>query len=172
MLCDKGRTIETGQCRSTGIDYSCYVKACTTKIYRRYGAGQCENFIWCYNGTEYKYKCPAGTVFDEKHGKCEHLYYTCKPCGTKSWQVHCSQSITRSRSCQTKDYTFSICCFSAKHAVLRRKRKDWLTRNQDYVSEWGQHVYPRTVVSVSQHYKNPTKRVGLVQSGHHHHLIH
>ena len=29
-----------------------------------------------------------------------------------------------------------ICCFSAKHAALRSKSKDWLTRNQDNVSEW------------------------------------
>ena len=35
----------------------------------------------------------------------------------------------------------------------------------------GQNVYPQTVVSVSWHYKNPTKRVGLVQGGFHHHLI-
>jgi hypothetical protein len=30
-----------------------------------------------------------------------------------------------------------ICCFSAKHAVLKRKSKDWLARNQDNMSEWG-----------------------------------
>ena len=36
---------------------------------------------------------------------------------------------------QTKDYKIGICCFSAKHAVLRRKSKDWLGRNQDNVSE-------------------------------------
>jgi len=29
------------------------------------------------------------------------------------------------RSGQTKDYKNGICCFSAKHAALRRKRKDW-----------------------------------------------
>ena len=29
-----------------------------------------------------------------------------------------------------------ICCFSAKHAALRRKSKDWLARNHD-ISEWG-----------------------------------
>jgi hypothetical protein len=28
------------------------------------------------------------------------------------------------RSGQTKDYTIGICCFSAKHAALRRKSKD------------------------------------------------
>ena len=40
------------------------------------------------------------------------------------------------RSGQTKDYTIGICCFSAKHAALRRKSKDWLARNQNNVSEW------------------------------------
>jgi hypothetical protein len=29
-----------------------------------------------------------------------------------------------------------ICFFSAKHATLRRKGKDWLARNQNNVSEW------------------------------------
>ena len=33
------------------------------------------------------------------------------------------------RSGQTKDYEIGICCFSAKHAALRRKSKDWLARN-------------------------------------------
>jgi len=33
------------------------------------------------------------------------------------------------------------------------------------------YVYPRTVVSVSYHYKNSNKRVVLVQSRHHYHLI-
>ena len=37
---------------------------------------------------------------------------------------------------QTKDYEIGICCFFAKHAVLRRKNKDWLARNQNNVSEW------------------------------------
>ena len=41
------------------------------------------------------------------------------------------------RSGQTKDYEIGICCFSAKHATLRRKNKDWLVRNHDNVSEWG-----------------------------------
>ena len=34
---------------------------------------------------------------------------------------------------QTKDYKIGMCCFSAKHAALRRKSKDWLTRNQNNV---------------------------------------
>ena len=43
----------------------------------------------------------------------------------------------KSGSGQTKDYEIGICCFSAMHAALRRKRKDWLVRNYDNVSEWG-----------------------------------
>jgi hypothetical protein len=40
------------------------------------------------------------------------------------------------RSDQTKDYKIGICCFSAKHAALRRKSKDWLVQNQNNVFEW------------------------------------
>ena len=72
------------------------------------------------------------------------------------------------RSDQTKDYKIGISCFSAKHAALSRKSKDWLARNQNNVER---HVYPRTVVSESYHYKNPTQRVGLEQNGPHHDLI-
>ena len=39
-----------------------------------------------------------------------------------------------SRSSQTKDYKIGICCFSAQHAALGGKRKDWLARHQDNVS--------------------------------------
>jgi hypothetical protein len=38
------------------------------------------------------------------------------------------------RSDQTKDDKISICRFSTE---LKSKRKDWLARNQDHVSEWG-----------------------------------
>ena len=41
------------------------------------------------------------------------------------------------QSSQTKDFKICICCFSAKHAALRKKSKDWLVPNQDNVSEWG-----------------------------------
>ena len=40
------------------------------------------------------------------------------------------------RSGQTKDYKIGMCCFSPKHAALRRKSKDWLARNQNNVFEW------------------------------------
>ena len=42
---------------------------------------------------------------------------------------------------QTKDYKTGICCFSAKHAALRSKDKDWLAGNLDIVSEWSDTVY-------------------------------
>ena len=41
------------------------------------------------------------------------------------------------QSGQTKDYKIGICCDSPTHTALRRKSKDWLARNQDNVSEWG-----------------------------------
>ena len=41
------------------------------------------------------------------------------------------------RSGQTKDYEIGICCFSAKHALLTSKSKDWLVQNQNNVSKWG-----------------------------------
>jgi hypothetical protein len=41
------------------------------------------------------------------------------------------------RSGQTKDYKIGICCFSAAHAALRRKSKDWSAWNQNNVSDSG-----------------------------------
>jgi hypothetical protein len=40
-------------------------------------------------------------------------------------------------STQTKDYRIGICCFFSKHAALRSKSKNWVARNQNNVSEWG-----------------------------------
>ena len=37
---------------------------------------------------------------------------------------------------QTKDYKIGIYNFSAKHAALRSKSKDWLAQKQNNVSEW------------------------------------
>jgi hypothetical protein len=42
-----------------------------------------------------------------------------------------SNTHSKTRSGQSKDRKIGICCFSAKHAALRRKSKDWLARNQD-----------------------------------------
>ena len=67
------------------------------------------------------------------------------------------------RSGETKDYKIGICCFSTKYTALTRKNKDWLAQNQDNVFVWGDMSICR-LVSVSQHYKNPTKHAGLKQS--------
>ena len=53
-----------------------------------------------------------------------------------------------SRSGQTKDYEIGICCFSAKHASLRRKRKTgWLGIR--IMCPSGATCLSRSVVSVS-----------------------
>ena len=70
------------------------------------------------------------------------------------------------RTGQTKDYKIDICCFFSTHTTLRRKSKDRLARNQDSVSQWINMSIHR-LVSVSQHYKNPTMLVDLVQNKHH-----
>jgi hypothetical protein len=46
-------------------------------------------------------------------------------------------SVFEPRSCQSNDYKIGICCFSTKHAALRKKSRDWLSRNQDNVFECG-----------------------------------
>jgi hypothetical protein len=76
------------------------------------------------------------------------------------WLV-CSSVVDRGfkpRSCQSKDYKFGLRFFSAKHATLKKRGKDWLARNHGNVSEW---------IDMST---NPTKHVVLLQSGYHDHL--
>ena len=55
------------------------------------------------------------------------------------------------RSGQTKDYTIGICCFSAKHAALRRKSKDWLAPRISIMCPIGTiyGIYPSTFVPMS-----------------------
>ena len=68
------------------------------------------------------------------------------------------------RSEQTKDYKIGMCCFSAKHA-------DWLARNRDNVSEWGDMSIRGLLFQKAGTMKIQTKRVDLVHSGPHHHRI-
>jgi hypothetical protein len=75
------------------------------------------------------------------------------------------------RSGHTKDFKIGICYFSTEQAALRRKSKYWLVRNQENVSEWSDMSTRRMLFQKSSPIKNPTQRVGLVQSGSHHHLI-
>ena len=75
-----------------------------------------------------------------------------------------------SRSGQTKDYKIGICCFSAKHAVLRRKCKHCLIRNQDNVSEWSDMSIWWMLFLWASTIKIHFDLV-VVQSRHHHRLI-
>ena len=43
---------------------------------------------------------------------------------------------SETRSGQSKHYNIDLCCFIPNHTALRRKSKNWLARNQRYVSEW------------------------------------
>ena len=64
--------------------------------------------------------------------------------GVAMVSVDASSAIDRGfepRSCKIKDYTIVNCCFSAKHATLRKKSKDWLDRNQNNVFRVERHVY-------------------------------
>ena len=45
-------------------------------------------------------------------------------------RLECGRSCVLARSGQTKDYKIGICCYSVKHS-------DWLARNHENVSEWG-----------------------------------
>ena len=47
--------------------------------------------------------------------------------------VHCELV---PQSCQPKHLTNWYLHFSAKHAPLKSKNKDWLAQNQDNVSKW------------------------------------
>jgi hypothetical protein len=75
------------------------------------------------------------------------------------------------RSGQTTDYKTGICRFSAKHAALRRKSKDWLTRNQDNMSEWGNMSIRGLFFQWASTIKIQLSILGLVQKGPHHYLI-
>ena len=73
-----------------------------------------------------------------------------------------------SQSGQTNDYKIGIiCCLSDKNAALKRKSKDRLALNQDNVSEWSVCLSADCCFS-DLALTNPTKDVGLVQSGPNH----
>ena len=71
------------------------------------------------------------------------------------------------RSGLIKGYESGLYYVSAKHAALPRKQKQVGWKSQLCVI-LKQHVNLRNVVSVSKHYKNPTKCDGFVQNGNHH----
>ena len=69
------------------------------------------------------------------------------------------------RSGQTKDYKLGICCFSAKHAALTGEiaKTGWLGISIMCPSG-ATCLSADCCFSERADYKNPTKRVGLVQS--------
>jgi len=79
--------------------------------------------------------------------------------------------VFETRSGQTKDNTVGMCCFSAKHAVLRIKNKHRLALNQENVSDWSDISIRVLFFQFASTIANPTKLVGLAKSGPHHHLI-
>ena len=70
--------------------------------------------------------------------------------------------VFETQSAKIKNYKCGMYCFSAKYVALKSKNEDWLAWNRDNVSEW------RDMSTTIK--KNQTKRVGLVQSRHHHHV--
>ena len=56
-------------------------------------------------------------------------------------RVECGRSGIEPLSWRTKDHEiYTNCCFSSKHATIRNKNKDWMTRNN--VSEWSNKSTP------------------------------
>ena len=67
--------------------------------------------------------------------------------------------------------SIGICWFSAKHAALRSKSKDWLARNQDNVSEWCDMSIQGLLFHWASTIKILTRFVDLVQSWYHHFIV-
>ena len=69
-----------------------------------------------------------------------YIFFSINRIGRVMVSVLASSAVDRGfepRSGQTKDNKIGICCFSAKHTVIRRKSTDWLALNPNSVSEWG-----------------------------------
>jgi hypothetical protein len=83
---------------------------------------QVKNVIWLHTSTLCHYivcNCIGGVIVSVLGSSAVHHEF--KP-----------------RLGQIKEYKISISCFSTQQAVLRRKRKAWLARNQNNVSVWGE----------------------------------
>ena len=70
------------------------------------------------------------------------------------------------RSGQTKDYEIGFYCFSARNAAFRLRAKT-VCLGIRKTCQSGASCLPADCYSMSLHFKNPTKSVGLLQSGHH-----
>jgi len=99
---------------------------------------ECERSCICVLGISIM---PLSTIFLLDFGTVPTVLYFCFSFYRWGVNLLCylpSSAVDRwSWTGQTKDYKLDICCFSGKHAALRRKNKDWLAWNQDNESEWG-----------------------------------
>jgi hypothetical protein len=84
--------------------------------------------ISSYNLNEGNYTCVIYTL--KRLSKCISIWYD-------RFNLVMWYRGFKTRSGLTEDYNIGICFFSAKHAALMRKSKDWLARNQDNVSSSG-----------------------------------
>jgi hypothetical protein len=113
-------------------------------------------WFYCYQITGFQiFRLSAPDEVDSRNASCAlnvismfilHLYWwrssyqNVKSIGgvmvsmLASSEAHCG---FESRSDQTKNIKLILVDSSRKHTSLRRKIKDWLARNQDNVTEWG-----------------------------------
>ena len=52
-------------------------------------------------------------------------------------------------------------------SITKEKEQRLVSSESGYCVRVEKYFYPRTILSVNRHYKNPTTRLGQVQSGHH-----
>ena len=87
MVCEAGRFVKQRRCKFSRYGHPSCLIECGSRENRYYATEDCRSYVWCYYGRKFDYRCPPGTVFNKQQRHCEHLSDTCKPCGTKSWQV-------------------------------------------------------------------------------------
>jgi hypothetical protein len=78
-------------------------------------------------------------LFNKVKKKCANIikygkFFICHRCTIFILSLDCGRSWVWG---PIEDYKIGIYCFSAKHAALGRKSKDWLAQNQDNMSKRG-----------------------------------
>ena len=107
---------------------------------------------WCYDEITMKCFCyDKNTIYCPQPTSC--IYYIClnRIRGVMA-SVLATSVVDRGiepRSGQIKNYKIGICCFSAKHAALRKKEKKLVVSESEQCVRVERHVHPWTVFSVS-----------------------
>jgi hypothetical protein len=60
------------------------------------------------------------------------------------------------------DYQLVFVAYNAKHAELRRKSKNWLARDQDNVSEWGDMYIRGLLFQLANTLKKKKKQLSVL----------